>query len=172
MIENAFLLLQKELQEHLQVTDASTTVIIDNIAMLGTASGDSLSNSIVLTLVNTEERAALKWQNILRRFLGLNTSVGTTRDPLNLYILFTSNYAGISYQNGLSRLDHIIRFFQNKTLFSASPVGTTATANTVNLRFTLEYYRLGFKRANQLWGSLGGRQMPFVMYKLRFVSNN
>ena len=170
MIENAFLLLQKELQEHFLAIDPSATVVIDNIGMLGTASGDGLSNNIVLTLVDTEERAA--WQNILRRFFGLNTSLGTARDPLNLYILFTSNYTGISYQKGLSRLDHIIRFFQNKTLFSASSVGTTAIANAVDLRFTLEYYPLGLKKANQLWGSLGGRQMPFVMYKLRFVSEN
>lgn len=170
MIENACLLLQKELQEYLQAIDASTTVIIDNIAMLGTTLEDSLSNNVVLTLVNTAEHAGVRWQNRVRRFFGLNTSMGTARNPTDLYILFTTNYAGNSYQKGLGRLDHIIRFFQNKTLFFNSPFNTATTANNVNLRFTMEYYPLSFKRANQLWGSLGGRQMPFAMYKLRFVS--
>jgi hypothetical protein len=31
-------------------------------------------------------------------------------------------------------------------------------------------FTLSFEQINHLWGSLGGRQMPFVMYKLRLVS--
>ena len=38
------------------------------------------------------------------------------------------------------------------------------------LRFTMELYTLTFEQINHLWGSLGGRQIPFVMYKLRLVS--
>jgi hypothetical protein len=39
-----------------------------------------------------------------------------------------------------------------------------------SLKFTLEMFTLSFEQINHLWGSLGGRQMPFVMYKLRLVS--
>ena len=39
-----------------------------------------------------------------------------------------------------------------------------------NLKFTLELYTLTFEQINHLWGSLGGRQMPFAMYKLRLVA--
>ena len=34
----------------------------------------------------------------------------------------------------------------------------------------MELYTLTFEQINHLWGSLGGRQIPFVMYKLRLVS--
>jgi hypothetical protein len=31
-------------------------------------------------------------------------------------------------------------------------------------------YTLTFEQINHLWGSLGGRQIPFVMYKVRMVA--
>jgi len=33
----------------------------------------------------------------------------------------------------------------------------------------MELYTLTFEQLNHLWGSLGGRQVPFAMYKLRLV---
>jgi hypothetical protein len=42
-------------------------------------------------------------------------------------------------------------------------------ADLAELRFTMELYTLTFEQINHLWGSLGGRQVPFVMYKLRLV---
>jgi hypothetical protein len=33
-----------------------------------------------------------------------------------------------------------------------------------------ELYTLSFEQINYLWASLGGKQMPFVMYKLRLVA--
>ena len=39
-----------------------------------------------------------------------------------------------------------------------------------DLKFTLELYTLTFEQINHLWGSLGGRQVPFAMYKLRLVA--
>jgi hypothetical protein len=40
----------------------------------------------------------------------------------------------------------------------------------IDLRFTMELYTLTFEQINHLWGSLGGRQIPFAMYKLRLVA--
>jgi hypothetical protein len=34
----------------------------------------------------------------------------------------------------------------------------------------MELYTLTFEQINHLWGSLGGKQMPFVMYKLRLIA--
>ncbi|MNR02277.1 hypothetical protein D3C85_1181210 [compost metagenome] len=34
----------------------------------------------------------------------------------------------------------------------------------------MELYTLTFEQINHLWGSLGGRQVPFAMYKLRLVA--
>ena len=38
-----------------------------------------------------------------------------------------------------------------------------------DMRLVLELYTLTFEQINYLWGSLGGKQMPFALYKLRLV---
>jgi hypothetical protein len=94
---------------------------------------------------------------------------------LNLYILLTCNYAGTDYRLALRRLSYIIRFVQSKTSFAVSSSisggGIDLSEDGIaELKFTLELYTLTFEQINHLWGSLGGRQIPFAMYKLRLVA--
>ncbi len=37
------------------------------------------------------------------------------------------------------------------------------------LKLNIELYTLTFEQINHLWGSLGGKQVPFAMYKVRLV---
>jgi hypothetical protein len=175
MIEKAIILLRNELQAYINTKDASVNVIVDNIAMFETASGDTLTNNIVLTLVNIEEESALKNQPPLKRPVGATGVYENTPVFLNLYVLFTCNYSGNDYRLALRRLAYIIQFLQSKTSFStatgiSSVVGDLDSDDAINLKFTLELYTLTFEQINHLWGSLGGRQMPFAMYKLRLVA--
>jgi len=39
----------------------------------------------------------------------------------------------------------------------------------MDMRINIELYTLTFEQINYLWGSLGGRQAPFAMYKARLV---
>ena len=67
----------------------------------------------------------------------------------------------------------MIRFLQSKTSFasaSSGSGGSTDPNDTGELTFTMELYTLTFEQINHLWGSLGGRQVPFAMYKLRLVA--
>ncbi len=175
MIESAILLLRNELQAYINTKDASVNVIIDNIGMFETSNGDTLANNIVVTLVNIEEESTLKNQSPLKRPIGTSAIYENVPVYLNLYVLFTCNYSGNDYRLALRRLAYIIQFLQSKTSFStASSAGGSVSdlenEETVNLRFTLELYTLTFEQINHLWGSLGGRQMPFAMYKLRLVA--
>jgi Pvc16 N-terminal domain len=175
MIETALLLLKNELQSYISTRDASVTVVVDNIGLVETSKGDTLTNNIVLTLVNIEEESTLKNSAALRRPF---TSQAEYQNPpifLNLYVLFTCNYSGDDYRLALRRLAHIIRFLQSRNSFSVSSAVTGdsfdfADEEVSSLKFTLEMFTLSFEQINHLWGSLGGRQMPFVMYKLRLVS--
>jgi len=94
---------------------------------------------------------------------------------LNLYVLFSCNYTGDHYNLALKRLSYIIRFLQSKNVFSVSSSVSGGSVSPedpdiIDLKFTMELYTLTFEQINHLWGSLGGRQMPFVMYKLRLVT--
>jgi len=172
MIETAIELLRDELHAYITTKDASATVIIDNIGMFDTPHGNSLTNNIVLTLVNIEEEMFLKNQppsnNPVR-----NSAIYENRPSfLSLYVLCSCNYSGNNYKLALRRLSYIIQFFQSKISFSAvlSEGGNVAdlkNAETVNIHFTMQLHPLSFEQVNHLWGSLGGRQMPFALYKLR-----
>jgi len=174
MIDQALTLLKTELVAYfISKGDNAANVIIDNIGLAETSSGGSLTDNIVITLVNIEEESTLKNQSSLKRFPNANAQYENNPIYLNLFVLITCNYAGEGYLLALKRLSMVIRFLQSKNVFSAT--------NTVNgdpteievcedLKFNMEIFTLSFEQINYLWGSLGGRQVPFVMYKLRMVT--
>lgn len=175
MIDKAILLLKEELQSYISLRDASVSVEVDNIGLFETSKGDTLTNNIIITVVNIEEESTLKNQSALRRPV---STIATYLNPpvyLNLYVLFTCNYSGDDYLLALRRLSFIIQFLQSRNSFSVS---SSVAGNSfdltekgiTNLKFTMELYTLTFEQINHLWGSLGGRQMPFAMYKLRLVA--
>jgi Pvc16 N-terminal domain len=172
MIDRVLSLLSDELQNYITFSNASADVIIDNIGMLETSNSDSLNRHIVITLVNVEEESALK--NISPIKKGVSGLAKYENPPvfLNLYVLITCNYSGSDYILALRRLSAVIRFFQSRNSFSTrnSTNTTTPLADSADLKFTMELYTLTFEQINHLWGSLGGRQVPFVMYKLRVVA--
>ena len=172
MIDRALSLLSDELQNYITFSNASADVIIDNIGMLETSNSDSLSKHIVITLVNLEEESALKNNSPLKKGAPGSASYENAPVFLNLYVLVTCNYSGSDYILALRRLSAVIRFFQSRNSFSTrnSINTTTPLADSVDLKFTMELYTLTFEQINHLWGSLGGRQVPFVMYKLRVVT--
>jgi hypothetical protein len=175
MIDRALLLLRDELQSYINFRDASVNVVIDNIGLFETSKGDSLTNNVIITLVNIEEESTLKNQPALKRPFVNNAVYQNPPVFLNLYVLFSCNYTGNDYPLALRRLSFIIQFLQSKSSFSASSSVTGGVFDLTepgitDLRFTLELYTLTFEQINHLWGSLGGRQMPFAMYKLRLVA--
>jgi hypothetical protein len=174
MIESALLLLRNELINFLTGKDPAN-VVVDNIGLLETTNGNSLTENIVITLVNIEEESALKNQAPQKR--PFNKSAVCQNPPvyLNLYILFTCNYSGDHYQLALRRLSYIIQFVQSRNSFSTASSIASSTLDLSqpgisDLEFTLELYTLTFEQINHLWGSLGGRQVPFVMFKMRLVA--
>jgi hypothetical protein len=179
MIDTAISLLQKELENYLFPIDPSVAVVTDNVGLLETTNGDKLGNSIIITVVNVEEESTLKNQPAFKSYPASGT--GVYENPttfLNLYVLFTCNYWADKYIFALHRLSYVVRFLQSRNSFSYGTASTKgATDNEfsddpdlVGLKFTMELYTLTFEQLNHLWGSLGGRQIPFVMYKLRLVA--
>ena len=179
MIDTAITLLQLELENYLSFRDASATVVTDNIGMLETPNGDKLSNNIVITVVNVEEESTLKNQPSFKTYPSQGKAVYENPPVyLNLYVLFTSNYWGDKYIYALQRISYVVQFLQSKNSFAYGSAAYTTDAagafsddpDLVGLKFTMELYTLTFEQLNHLWGSLGGRQIPFVMYKLRLIA--
>ncbi len=154
-------------------------IILHNISLMESDSQD-LNNKIVITLVNTEEESTLKnISNVVRTANGIKY----VEPPvfLNLYILISTTLGQDlqdAYEFALGRLSLVIQFFQAKKSFTIknSPFTTIsgdtniAQENKDELKLNVELYTLTFEQINHLWGSLGGKQVPFAMYKVRLVS--
>src|SRR5690554_2095385 len=183
MISEAAIFIRDEVQRYLisRSVVSEEQVILGNISLL--ESQEVMADKLVISVVNIEEEATLKnGQNYLKN--PIRNNVESIQPPvyLNLYMLFSATLSGsdnnidISYQGALSRISHVIEFFQTKKVLTLqnspnfSPTSMeTDEANYYELRLIPELFTLSFEQINHLWGSLGGKQSPFVLYKIRLV---
>jgi hypothetical protein len=178
MIDSAFKLLEDQLDTYIKSMKrpdepmGEADVMIGNIAAVDAPAeaGTNLNNKIILSLVNVEEEAALKNGKSYHRTL--NNSFNYVNQPvfLNLYMLATAFYD--DYGTALTRLSDVIRFFQGKNDFSIRNSPTQAAASQAideDIQLYLDLFSMSFEQLNHLWGSLGGKQWPSVLYKIRLV---
>ncbi len=177
MIDKALTLLSNELEAYLQTvgTLSEGYVSMGNVAQIENEEGGSktLLNKVILTLVNVEEESAFK--NLPNFAKTLSGGVRYQNPPvyLNLYLLFAAHFPPDNYTEALRRLSYVIQFFQGRHVFN---LNNTPSFNVeppdpdlADIQLTLDMYTMTFEQINHLWGSLGGRQLPFVMYKARLV---
>jgi hypothetical protein len=183
MIHEAISLIREELVVYLSINgytlnNAKDIVLIENIGLFESAgSGVNFDDRIILTLVNIEEESTLKNSPFVKKDFGGPARYENPPVFLNLYLLITACNKSTddkSYRDALERLSLVIRFFQGRTSFTAAtssaPVDlTTLNEEVLRLKITAELHTLTFEQVNHLWGTLGGKQMPFVMYKLRLI---
>lgn len=172
MIYEALQILSEQLDNYLTTSGLNNLVVLENIAMIETTSenSDKLTNKVVLTLLNLEEETTLK---NLPNYTVINKSTTEYRNPpihLNLFLLISGNCN--TYVNSLRCISKTIEFFQGKKIFTAE--------NTIyetkedfealnNFKLITELYTPTFEELNYVWGTLGGRQLPSVIYKIQLV---
>ncbi len=168
MIFETLTILAEELDKYL----GGDIIVIENVTSseLSEGRGELVSNKVILSLINIQEESTLKNfpNNSMRgeRVLYKNPKVN-----LNLFILFSANRN--AYTNSLSDISKVIEFFQGKRLFTQANTifkREVAPLNRVgSFRFTAELYTPTFEELNFIWGTLGGKQLPSVLYKLSIV---
>jgi hypothetical protein len=172
MIDAAFALLNNQLAAYIESMGGDRLdVIMANIAAIDAANSNvDLERKVILSLVNIEEEAALKNAGPLYRNV---KTLNYVNPPiyLNLYLLITAHYE--KYEDALTRLSNVIQFFQGKNSFSlknSPPNDMLLNPDTYeDIQLHLEMFSLSFEQLNHLWGSLGGKQWPSVLYKVRLV---
>lgn len=125
------------------------------------------TNNILLSLVNFSEEATMKNNPNHTTF---NNDMVVYRNPpvnLNLFILVTACMT--NYENALIYLSHAITFFQGKYSFSLKNSVTQVDGLPDDFYIILDLYTLSFEQLNYLWSTLGGKQHPFVCYKVRLL---
>jgi len=176
MISKALTLLIRELNAYIDSVDQAggagpAVAELGNIALIenGGGNGNQLSEKIILSLVNVEEEKRLKNS---RNYISNGNQVEYINPPINinLYLLFSANFD--NYTTALKRLSQVIEFFQGKYVFTVSDspnAGFATDPQMKDLKLILDIHTLNFEQINDLWGSLGGKQVPFVMYRTRLL---
>lgn len=175
MILEATSLVLAQLNQYIHQDDGNPVgtadpVVIGNISQVENVDvATALENKVVLTLVNLSEEAALK--NLTAASRSPSGAINYQNPPiyLNLYLLFAATYN--NYATALRRLGQVITFFQSKKTFtlSNSPGAVSNISPTANLRLQVDLLTLNFEEVNNLWGSLGGKQLPFSVYRARLI---
>ncbi|MFY9154469.1 MAG: DUF4255 domain-containing protein [Prolixibacteraceae bacterium] len=172
MIYEAIQIISEQLNNYLSSHGLSNLVTLENIALLETSgeNADNLKNKVVLTLVNLSEETSMK---NLPHYTVIDKNHTEYRNPpvhLNLYLLISANCN--TYTNSLRSISKTIEFFQGKKLFtSENTVYETKEDFDVLEHFKLitMLYTPTFEELNYVWGTLGGRQLPSVIYKIQLI---
>ena len=140
-------------------------VVASSLLELDGAPAHEAANKLVVFLVNVE-RDTLPYRN--RAAAGGGARLVVTRQPvyLNLLLMFAANFAGGHYREALKLLSATIGFFQ------ARPVFDRANSPSLDERMeklTVEIENLNTAELSNLWGVLGSRYLPSVLYRLRMV---
>jgi hypothetical protein len=129
---------------------------------------DVLDGKAILSLVNVEEDRVAKEQ----KNYTISDIAAIYKNPplyLNLYVLFAVNKKGTlkDYEDSLVWLGHIIQFFQYQQVFTPA---THPNLNEKIEKIIVDLYSQNFEQVNNLWGTLGGKYLPSVLYKIRQIT--
>ena len=182
MLSHALTIVMNELEAHLTTAYgaqlATPAVCLGNLAEgLGSTLPAVPRNVVDFSVINIREEKTLKnLPNQARNTVTLKTTYENPPVYLNFHILIAATHT--SYSNALLMLSRTIRFFQFRNAFdqaSVAPASLTANAPS-NPLDQLEQFKLIFdlysptlEEVNHLWGTLGGKQYPFVLYTLRLL---
>ena len=160
------------LQNKLSLLPTEDAIILSNVSQLNETQPSSGGNDVdpqnaFISLINIEEDRISKSPENFVRALDGSITYKSPKIFLNLYLLFAVNLS--SYPESLKRLSYIIQFFQYQNVFT--PLSSPSMPEGVD-ELILDLMTLSYQDLNNLWGILGSRYLPSVMYKMRLISIN
>ena len=172
MIYETLQILKEQLDKFLIDEGLGKIVVLENIALWesGSEVATKVDGKVVLTLLKMEE------ETTLRNTPNFKIKNGKTeyKNPpihLNLYLLISANCE--SYDKSLRSISKVIQFFQGKKIFTSSNTIYNRTNVAFDVldyfKFVVELFTPGFEDLNHVWGTLGGRQLPAVIYRIQLI---
>lgn len=175
MLFTALSLLKEELNNFILQQDAAATteqVVLGNIALFEGEHAAELKDKLVISVVNLQEEETLRNNPPIKRQQGNTIKVFNPPLYLNIYVLIAANWPE-EYEDALKRLNQVLSFFQHRRRFSLqnSPFFSRGAdlddTNLSQLSLSVDLQAMTFEQLNHLWGSLGGKQMPAALYRIR-----
>lgn len=167
MIDRALSIIVNRLNQHLATPETApedAAVLMDLADSSGPA--PEAQDKIVVFITNITEDTLARSAS---RAPGIDMHTQMQR-PLSLHIHFVvaANFEPAKYVRALNALSRAVQFFQAYPVFDRS--NSPDMANSGIDRLSIEMESLGVDSVSQLWGVLGGRYLPSVVYRARTLS--
>ncbi len=154
-----------DLDTYINALSSITKTVKTDIANIGDFGTNDFSGStgsnIFITIVKIEEESTLRnFPNAKLKLQNNGNYAVDKRFPkihLNYFLLFS---ATLSYDMSVAAIHRIIKYFQTHKTFQF-------TSDESDIELTLELVSPTFEQINHIWGTLGGKQFPHVVYKAR-----
>lgn len=117
-------------------------------------------DKVIMTLVNVQHEKVISRSSSSNN--GMNPPIS-----INLFVLFSAYFSETNYPEALKFLSAVLGFFQANYVMTH--------ANTPDLdpdidKITFEIVNQDLQAMSFLWGVLGGKYMPSILYKIRMVT--
>jgi hypothetical protein len=166
MIDTALSIIKTDLNVFIKQKAGITTDML-TLSRIMEQNGELNIENLGLSLVRIEEDTTSKKLSTYQNSGDGNILRVNPEISLNLYVLFTANFGKSNYEDALKFLSYVVAFFQGKNVFNHE--------NTMKLdpdieKLIIELVTPSFEQQNHLWGTIGAKYLPSVMYKIRLVS--
>jgi hypothetical protein len=165
MIHNVLPIIANELNDFLKLkySTSEDKVIVSNLVTQDGSVGAECENKIVSFLLNIEQERSIKNANI-QRLIAANQEVS-----INLYVIYAAYFTGKNYPEALKFISSVIEFFQGKSHFTHQ--NTPMLSNNAD-RLTVQMVNMDLQQLSNLWGNIGAKYLPSVIYKVRMLTYN
>ncbi len=126
-----------------------------------------VSNKLVLFLVNIEKDSMPYRPSALSHTAVGRAGLQQAPVHLNLMLMFAATFSGANYPEALKFISHTIGFFQSRPVFDHQ---NTPDLDARISKLMLDIENLAISDLSNLWGILGGKYMPSVLYRMRVIA--
>jgi len=168
MVDKAIAFLGQQINDHLRIVlDPNATEDKILLTNLVDQNGKLLlgAGSLGLTLVHIEEEFTIQPNRALVQMSENTLGAQSPSLFLNLYLLISANFT--EYKSALKYLTQVIKFFQMNTSFEKENSPELESIGIDNL--TIRIHKNSIEQQNQLWGTLGAKYMPSIVYKMAVI---
>jgi len=143
---------------------AGEIAVIGNIAKHEDDTSN-LDNKVVITLLSVEEESTMKNTPRYLKFNESENIMERESQPayLNLYVMIAANKN--MYDGALVNISKVIEIFQVNNVLKYNAVSDEEN----DFIFRIELHSVPFDQLSYIWGLLGGKIMPSVLYKISVV---
>ena len=172
MLEAAIGLIAAQLNQALRTAFqlSEDLVVVTSLVDVNGGAPVNSTNKLVIFLANIERETVVAARGVRAAVAGGDRdAIAQTSAAvhLNLMLMFAANFGGSKYTEALKFISATIAFFQGRTRFDHH---NSPELDPRIERLVLDIENLSVAELANLWGILGGKYVPSVLYRMRMIT--